>query len=312
MSSFSRLGILTVVCCLAVSVAAAGAEPDGAGAPRRYLTKAGEPLPFASEDELLRFMATAGEMESESLPTGVTKPKRLVLERDRVRLRAVFHHVDEVRQESKRLPNGRMVQYFRDSYRNQAAAYAVARLLGLRNVPPTVLRTSGGRKGSAQLWIENAMVEADRRERGLEHPDPERYARQYFEMRVFDNIINNIDRNQTNILFDADWNLWMIDHTRTFGRDKSLPFPEMVRRCSRDLWQALRDLDPKRVRAALKPYLGDFEISAVVARARKVEKLLDKRIAELGEARVLFSRGAALGEAAAEDVVPLPAGSTEG
>ena len=298
------LGAAFLACGRATALQAATPSPEGG----RYLTEAGSPLPFANDEEVLRFMATAQETSWEYLPTGVTRPKRLVLEGDGVRIRAVFHYIDREARETKRLPNGNVVQYFRDSYRNQAAAYVVARHLGLNNVPPTLLRTSGGQIGSAQLWIENAMMERDRVERGIRNPKPALYRQKYFEMRVFDNIINNIDRNQTNILLDSDWNLWMIDHTRTFGRDKALAFPEMIQECSRGLWQALNDLDEKELRLALKAYLGAYEINAVIGRARKVTKILQKRIAQLGEEKVLFTPGEIRAEATIEPLPDLPPG----
>ena len=281
----SAVRCLTAALIAVVAVGGAAAEQSG-----RYFARSGEHLPFEDDDAALSFLAAATVVSSEELPTGVTKPKRLVLEHDGVRARAIFHDVDQASQETKRLPNGRAVQYFRDSYRNQVAAYRVARLLGFDNVPPTLMRRSEGVVGSVQLWIEGAMMEKDRVERGVEHPSDARRVEQYLEMRIFDNIINNIDRNQTNILFDSGWNLWMIDHTRTFGRDKELPFPEMVKRCSRPVWEALQVVDAQALRAALGPYLGRWEIDAVIARTRKVKKLLGKRIEERGEAPVLFKR----------------------
>ena len=63
------------------------------------------------------------------------------------------------------------------------------------------------------LWIENvAMDEVERLKRKAEDPDKDRWSRQYVIMQVFDQLIANTDRNQTNILYDRDWKLWMIDH----------------------------------------------------------------------------------------------------
>ena len=36
-------------------------------------------------------------------------------------------------------------------------------------------------------------------------------------VRVFDELIQNRDRNQGNILWTSDWKMWLIDHTRAFG-----------------------------------------------------------------------------------------------
>ena len=84
-----------------------------------------------------------------------------------------------------------------------------------------------------------------------------------WDMRVFDNLINNVDRNQTNILIDDNWRLILIDHTRSFARDHSLPRPEQVIHCSRGLWHAIRHLDEGEVRERLTPYLKSAEIDAL-------------------------------------------------
>ena len=45
-------------------------------------------------------------------------------------------------------------------------------------------------------------------------------------MRVFDELIQNRDRNQGNILWTNDWTMWLIDHTRAFRLGKELLKPE--------------------------------------------------------------------------------------
>ncbi len=156
----------------------------------------------------------------------------------------------------------------------------------MNNVPPAVVRKVRNSQGSVQLWIENAMTEAERRQERLVPAGTWRLAAH--DMWVFDNLINNIDRNQGNILYDADWNLWFIDHTRAFGRIKKLPSPERIKRCSQRLWEALRALDGEQVKERLGPYLGGFEIEAVMARRDRLVELIEQKIAELGEDAVLF------------------------
>lgn len=253
--------------------------------------KEGNPLPFDSADQLLTFMRTAAEISSKTLPEGITRARKLRLAKDGIELNVVFHHIDRQERKAKRLPNGRVVMYLRDSYTGQLAAYELSRLLGLDNVPPTVPRRSKGLRGSAQLWIENAMTETGRRERGLDPPDFTIWNQRYADMSVFDNLINNIDRNQGNMLVDPQWHLWLIDHTRTFGRDKGLPQPEAVTRCSRALWSALRNLNPVKVEAQLGDYLTPSEIRALFHRRDKLIEAVESRIAEVGEDRVLFDYG---------------------
>ncbi|MGB5878751.1 MAG: hypothetical protein WBH85_01865, partial [Thermoanaerobaculia bacterium] len=209
-----------------------------------------------------------------------------------IEARAVFHDIDRNEQEVKRLKNDNVVMYLRDSFLNQAAAYEMSRMLGMKNVPPTVLRQSAGDRGSAQLWIENAMTEQMRVEQELEPPDYNLWNQYYADMRVFDNLINNIDRNQGNMLVDSSWNLWLIDHTRSFGRDKALPYPEIVVRCSRGLWKGIRaDWDDAEVEERMAPYMKSNEIEALLSRRQKLVELIEKQIAERGEKVVLFDFG---------------------
>lgn len=249
------------------------------------------PLPFASSAEILDFIATAEEVASKPLSVGITKARRLRLAKDGIELHVVFHHVNRNEQRVKRLPNGNVVMYLRDSYTSQVAAFEVARLLELDSVPPTIMRVSEGEAGSAQLWIEQARTELERQEEGLEPPDYNLWNQYYADMRVFDNLINNIDRNQGNMLVDAQWNLWLIDHTRAFGRDKTLPMPETVTRCSRGLWQALQDWDQVLVRNRLVSLLTPAEIDALLSRHRKLVELIQQRIDDKGAQTVLFEFG---------------------
>ncbi len=108
-------------------------------------------------------------------------------------------------------------------------------------------------------------------------------------MHVFDNLIANSDRNQGNLLVDADWTIWFIDHSRGFGRSSRLPYPEKVRACERGLWKSLRELDEETVRQRLTPYLEGKEISALLSRRKKLIKHIQKLIDKNGEDAVLFA-----------------------
>jgi hypothetical protein len=107
-------------------------------------------------------------------------------------------------------------------------------------------------------------------------------------MRVFDNLINNIDRNQGNIMIDKDWKIWLIDHTRSFSKDKTLPNPKEVIRCSRRLWEAIKQMDETVVRKGLEHYLKESEVNAFFFRRTELIQLIEKRIGDMGEEEVLF------------------------
>ena len=108
------------------------------------------------------------------------------------------------------------------------------------------------------------------------------------EKILFDNLINNLDRNQGNILIDPGWRLWLIDHTRSFIRDRALPAPELVLRIERRFWERLRSINDEELEAAVKPYLDGPERAALLERRRLLVKLIQGKIDEIGEAWVVF------------------------
>ena len=265
-----------------------GPEPEApTPAPARevWLGPDGEPLPFETVEEVVDFLATASVHEDSGVGTGITLPRKLLLERDGVRAHAIFHTV-ALEKRREKLRGGKIVNFFRDHYANNVAAFELSRMLGLTNVPPAVVRKVGRDKGSVQLWIEGSHTEQQRRELGIDPPGDWRLTAK--DMVVFDNLINNIDRNQGNILFDANWDLWFIDHTRAFSRVRELPSPARVRRCSRQLLQALRDLDPVEVQRRLKPLLGIYEIRGLLARRDLLLDLIEERMTATSEMAVLF------------------------
>lgn len=253
----------------------------------RWVGQDGGELPFADEEAALEFLNSAEVVERETIEHGVTRPQLLMLEKDGIRARAVFHDID-VEKPRERLASGDIVFFFRDSYRNNVAVYELSRLLGVPNVPPAVVRRLGRDEGSVQLWVEDAYNNAERRERPLEVL-PLGVRRRMTDMRVFDNLINNIDRNDGNMLFDALGRFWMIDHTRTLSRTDKLPSPDSIRTCSRDLFEAMRALDETETRERLAPYLNSFELDALFSRRDKLVELIDEKISKNGAKNVLFS-----------------------
>ena len=252
-----------------------------------WLDPEGKPLPFTSDEEVMEFLRTARVIRSEQIPLGITRPLKVVLEKDGVRMDAIFRDVnmDKPRQ---RLKDGTVVMNFRDSYIFEPAAYELSRLLGLDNVPPVILRKLRGKRGSLQAWVENTMTDKSRVSDNITAPDKMLWNKQMWNMRVFDNLIYNTDRNQGNILYDGDWKLWLIDHTRAFRREKELRTPALVIHCDRKLWEKLKSLDEKVVRERLKKFLRSSQIKALMRRRDKLVEHLQKLIQERGD-KVLFT-----------------------
>ncbi len=254
----------------------------------RWLDPEGKPLPFTSDEEVMEFLRTARLIRFRGIPLGVNLPRRALLEKDGVRMHAIFRDVN-MDKPMQRLASGTVVMNFRDSYIFEPAAYELSRLLGLDNVPPTILRKLRGKRGYLQAWLENAMDEERRIRDDLKAPDKVLWSKQIWNMRVFDNLIYNIDRNQGNILIDRNWRVWLIDHGRAFRLEKELRNPELIVQCGRKLWEKLKSLDEETVRERLKKFLRSSQIKALMRRRDILVAHIQKLIEERGENKVLFT-----------------------
>ena len=224
----------------------------------------GTPLPFQNDSEILEFLRTARIVSQNRVVVGINKISKVLLEKNGVQLQAAFRKVS-INQPRGRLAVGKAFG-FRDDCRFEVAAYRLSKLLGLDNVPPVVERKIGRDRGTLQLWVENAMMEKERRNEKVQPPSKLPWTYQWQTLRLFDNLIDNDDRNLGNILIDSDWKLWMIDHTRAFGIAKKLRNPYQVWQCERDLWERLQELDRKVLEKECKGSLKGPQIKALMAR----------------------------------------------
>lgn len=273
---------LAIVCPLQ----AAGTSFTDVNPERAWIGPDGQTLPFRTDQEVLDFLLTARIVSFRAIGRGINNTRKVLLEKNGVTANAVFRdvHVTKDRTRSK----GKMRLFFRDEAGFEVAAYRLSRLLGLNNVPPTVQRSVFGKRGTLQLWIENAFTEAQRIENHLWPEDPELWRLQVQVLRLFDNLIFNDDRNQGNVLFDSNWKLWLIDHTRSFRRDRRLPYPGTLTRCERSVWERLHALEPDRVKEALREHLHPAEVRGLLERHRLVLAHIDRLIEENGEEAVFF------------------------
>ena len=198
------------------ALAAATAAPGCSGA------DASEPT--MTDEEIEHFLLKGKVVDSKEVGTGITKPWKVTLELDGKTLRALFKDVDVYKPGMTKFPGGKSEMNFSDKYIYERAAYLLDRQLGMDMVPVAVNRQWSGKSGAMVEWIENGIAEHERLEQGLETDDPVLTDHQAAIMRLFDALIYNVDRNQSNMLYTRDdWNLHLIDHSRSFRRDKKLP-----------------------------------------------------------------------------------------
>ena len=178
---------------------------------------------------------------------------------------------------------------FRDSHRYNVAAYRLAALLGIDSVPMSVAREVDGEPAAVTWWVDDvAMTEGERIEQRTMGPDPARTSRQFYTQYVFDELIQNRDRNLGNMLWTTDWKMWLIDHTRAFRQDVELTSPERMTRIGRGLLDNLRDLTADALDAAVGDSLTRGERSSVMRRRDLLLRHFDDRIARIGEGGVVI------------------------
>lgn len=179
---------------------------------------------------------------------------------------------------------------FRDCFCFNIAAYKLAELLGIDNVPMSIERRVDGKPAAVTWWVDDvAMTEEQRRKKSAQDPSPQRFDHYQYRQRVFDELIQNRDRNQGNTLYTSTWMTWMVDHTRAFRLNKELSRPTELIRIERPLYEGLKKLSVESVTAAVGKQLRKAEIEAVISRRDAILKIFDARIAKSGEASVLYS-----------------------
>jgi hypothetical protein len=178
---------------------------------------------------------------------------------------------------------------FKDSYRFNIAGYRLARLLEIHTVPMSVERNVNGKTAAVTWWVDGVqMDEKERLKRKTMGPNPLRTSHQIQLMRIWDELIQNRDRNQGNILWTNDWTMWMIDHTRAFRLGKDLQKPEDLTRIDRGLLTRLKGLTKDSIARAVGDSLLQGEQEAVIERRDRIVKLYEERAARVGEAAVMF------------------------
>ena len=232
------------------------------------------------------FLRNARIIADKPAKRGVTDTRRVTLTDGTITHDANVQRIDEHKDVFEG-EDGTKELNFKDTYKFNLAAWKLARLLGLDDMmPPYVERKYMGQSASFSWYVDNdVMDEAERIKKNLATPDPDRWNQEMYVVRVFDQLIFNIDRNTGNLRIDKDWHIWMIDHSRSFRILHSLRNAKNLVECDRTLLARLKALDEPALERGLAPYLNKLEIKAVLARRDLIVQFFESK----GES-VLYDR----------------------
>jgi hypothetical protein len=253
--------------------------------PLSLLAADDEPL---TKEQIKQFLQTAEIVKSKPSSKGVTHPWRLTLSNGAITHDASFQSIDEHKPKMD-LGNGKIETDFVDSYKYNIAAYQIAELVGLDDMLPVyVERKWEGKTGSLSWWLPIKMDDAERFEKKIEPPDQDKWNKQMFRIRVFDELVYDSDPNLTNVLIGNDWTVYRVDFSRAFRKSKDLRGEKNLVKCDRQLLEKLKALKADEVAEKTKRYLTKDEINGVMARRDKIVAKFQSLIAQKGEKEILY------------------------
>ena len=250
---------------------ATGTPPPAASEPA-----AAQPTtPKLTDAQMEDFLLHAKVVKTKGISKGITGTMRATLTDGKITHDAHIQNIDERQQQFTGTGGG--VEFdFRDSWTFNVAGYKVDRLIAMNMVPVSVERRWNYKDAAFTWWLDDVMMdEQERLKRKQEPPDVVIWNQQMQMVRVFDELIANVDRNLGNLIITKDWRLWPIDHTRAFRTNHELKKPANVTRADRAVVERMKTLDKDTLRKATSKYLTTFQIDAILARRDAIVKRLD-------------------------------------
>ena len=235
------------------------------------------------------FLRDARVVKSKALGTGVTGADQLTLSDGTATHKAVWKTINEFKRGVTSFEGGGVMVDYEDSYRFEIAAYELDKLLGFDLVPPTVERSLDHKTGSLQLWVEQAMTEGDRKKKGIAPPDIDAWNRQIYAVRLLHQLTFDWDaQNIQNVLIDPSFRVYAIDFSRSFATYDQLRSEKLLERFPRARIEAMKGLDAPTLQSKIGRWVSAPQIRALLKRRDRILALVAKRVAEKGEAAVLF------------------------
>ncbi len=259
-----------------------GARAQQATPVRETITSS---VPNASQltrEQMEDFLRTARITSERPAGKGVTHARRVTMTDGHWIHDAHIQDID-VFKPLFRTPEG-LERNFRDSYKFNIAAYLLDKMMNINMIPVCVYREVDGKPSAASWWVDSVMFDEEgRRAAHSEPPDLNYWSRQLNEVRNFDQLISNEDRNQGNLLIDHDWRVWMIDHSRAFRDDLTPRNPDVLRRCSQKFLDALKALNEQQLQATLMPWITQEDIRTMLLRRDWLVHFFENKVSTEGK-----------------------------
>lgn len=256
------------------------------------------PVADLSDAQKEEFLKQAKIVRTRGASKGVTATLRATLSDGTVTHDASIQAIDERRAEFR--SNRGTELNFRDYWGYNVAAYRIDRLLELDMIPPSVERSFQGKTAAFTWWVDDVLMEeGERIKQKATAPDANLWNEQMWHVRLFDQLIYNVDRNLGNLLIEKNWTIWMIDHSRAFRLFEKIKTPANVSKCDRKVFEKLKALDAPTLKAAVEDYLTGSEQRAMLARRDEIVTMLEKvgpnalfdRCAKIVEKPIADARG---------------------
>lgn len=221
--------------------------------------------PALSHAAMEEFLRTARVRNTRPIGKGVTGSLRATLSDGTLTHDAQIQTVDI---EKAQFRTAKTVELnFRDTWKFNVAAYRIDRMLGLDLVPVSVERRWQRQPAAFTWWVDDVLMdEGGRQKEKIDPPNPACWNDQVRLMRLFDQLIENTDRNMGNMLITRTWRMWAIDHTRAFRRSNTPPALAMLTHVDRGILERLKALEFDALRREVGRYVTPPEIRALLAR----------------------------------------------
>jgi hypothetical protein len=231
--------------------------------------------PILTPEQQGEFLKTAKIVRTRDAGNGVTGTQRVTLSDGTLTHDASVQTVDIAMNEFR--SNRGTELNFKDTWRYNVAAYRLNQVLQLGLIPVSVERLHRGKPGSFTWWVDDVLMdEGQRLKTKTQSPDTLSWNQQMWHIRIFDQLIQNADRNLGNLVIDKSWKVWMIDHSRAFRLSSKVKSPANLTRVERGALERLRALDAPTLTKLVGDYLTGFEQRALLQRRDEIVALFDK------------------------------------